>query len=309
MTGGTVQYPELPVNYLSVKEKLKLIVIVGPTASGKSDLGIFLAQKISGEIISADSRQLYRGMDIGTGKVSKKEQKLVPHHLLDVANPKNDFSVALYKKLGEEVLSDIFKRGKIPIIVGGTGFYIDALLGQDFPEVPPNKKLRAKLEKQSAEQLFTRLKKLDPRRAKVIDKKNKRRLIRALEIVIITGKPIPLLKTELKYNVLWLGIRPKDLKNRIKKRLEQRFKRGMIQEVQKLHANGVSYRRLENFGLEYGWVAQYLQKYITLEEMKGGLLKAIFRYAKRQLTWFKPKNEIHWIKTKSQALRLARQFL
>ncbi|HYU64874.1 MAG TPA: tRNA (adenosine(37)-N6)-dimethylallyltransferase MiaA, partial [Candidatus Paceibacterota bacterium] len=250
-------------------------------------------------------------MDIGTGKVSKKEQRLVKHHLIDIIDPKNPpaggFSVAQYKKLGEKVIADILKRGKIPIIVGGTGFYINALLGQHFPEVPPNKKLRAKLEKQTAEQLFQQLKKLDPRRATNIDAKNRRRLIRALEIVFITGKPITKIEFQSKYNVLWLGLNPKNLREQIIKRLEQRLRQGMIQEVKKLHAQGVSYRRLENFGLEYRWTAQYLQKKISLPEMKEGLLRAIFQYAKRQMTWFKRNKDIHWIANKSQALNLAQK--
>ncbi|MDP2648031.1 MAG: tRNA (adenosine(37)-N6)-dimethylallyltransferase MiaA [Candidatus Yanofskybacteria bacterium] len=309
-------------------QKPKLIIVVGPTASGKSGLGIFLALRLSSgqaqkqfgiqgaEIISADSRQIYRGMNLGTGKV-KKDKRLsaefysngIRHHLLDVANPRKDFSVAQYKKLGEKAIADIFRRGKIPIIVGGTGFYINALLGQDFPEVPPNRQLRSQFEKLTVEVLFQKLKDLDPRRANTIDAKNKRRLIRALEIVLATGKTVPKIESKLKYDVLWLGLNPKNLQERIKKRLGRRFQEGMVAEVAGLHKQGVSYRRLENFGLEYSWIAQYLQKDISEPVMKDGLLKAIFHYAKRQMTWFKRNRETRWIPSKLQALKLSSEFL
>src|SRR3989344_7462232 len=220
----------------------KIIVIVGPTASGKSDLSIKLARKFNGEVISADSRQVYRGMDIGTGKVTKKEQKLVPHHLLNIANPKIIFSVSKFKKLAQQKIKDILKRNKLPIIVGGTGQYIDTLIYDlALPEVPPDNKLRAKLEKQSTEQLFTRLQKLDPERANNIDCHNPRRLIRALEIIATTGKPVPTIELGImnqesgRYQVLWIGINPKNLDQRIASRLSTRIKQGMIAEVKKLH--------------------------------------------------------------------------
>ena len=188
-------------------QKQKIVVIMGPTASGKSDLGIRLAKKFNSEIISADSRQVYRGMDIGTGKVTRKEQMLAKHHLLDVANPKKVFTVSDFKKLGEKIIRKIVTKDKIPMIVGGTGFYIDALVKNfTLPEVPPNKKLRSKLEKLSTEQLFKALKDKDPVRAKNIDRHNKRRIIRALEIIKTTGKPILKLVSDIKYQVLWLGV-------------------------------------------------------------------------------------------------------
>ena len=157
----------------------KILVIVGPTASGKSDLAVKLAKKLNGEVISADSRQVYKGLDIGTGKISRKEMRGVPHHMLDVADPRKQFSVDLYKKMAEEELRYIDERGKLPIIVGGTGFYIDAVAGGVvLPDVPPNKKLRAILGKKSNAALFKMLKKRDPKRAKMIDANNKVRLIR-----------------------------------------------------------------------------------------------------------------------------------
>ncbi|MEK7125179.1 MAG: tRNA (adenosine(37)-N6)-dimethylallyltransferase MiaA [Patescibacteria group bacterium] len=285
----------------------KILVILGPTASGKSDLAIQLAKKLKGEVISADSRQVYRGMDIGTGKVTKREQRIVPHRLLDIADPKRDFSVARYKKLAQKILCDIQKRSKLPIIVGGTGLYIDALLNRvSWPEVPPNKKLRAKLAKQSTEQLFKQLQKLDPRRAKSIDPHNKHRLIRALEIVVGTGKPVPVpLKGASASNVTWIGINPgkEELARNIEKRLTARLGQGMLNEVRKLHRSGVSWKRLGGFGLEYRWIARYLQKKISEQEMRAGLLRDIVRYSKRQMMWFKRNKEIRWFTTAQHALR------
>lgn len=297
-----------------LKIKPKIIVIAGPTASGKSDLAIKLARKFNGEIISADSRQVYRGMDIGTGKVSKKEQRLVPHYLIDIANPKKIFSVALFQKLAQRTIKDIIKRNKLPIIVGGTGQYIDTLVYDlALPEVPPNRKLRAELEKQTTEQLFEQLQKLDPERAKNIDRHNPRRLIRALEIIDSLGK-VPKLELSinnqvLSYQTLWIGINPKNLDQRIKKRLTQRFRQGMLAEVKKLHASGVSWQRLYDFGLEYRWISLYLQNKVTLQEMKDNLYRAIVQYSKRQMTWFKRNKKIRWIKNEREVMRLYRTFL
>jgi len=186
----------------------KLIVILGPTASGKSEMAIKLAKRFNGEIISADSRQVYKEMDIGTGKLTKKEMKGIPHYLLDVASPKRRFTVVQYRKLALKAIEKIFKKGKIPILCGGTGFYIQAVIdGLVIPEVPPDWKLRKKLEKKSVKELFNQLEKIDPQRAKTIEPKNKRRLIRALEIVKKIG-PVPILKKQpLPYPVLMIGIK------------------------------------------------------------------------------------------------------
>ncbi len=293
--------------------KPKVIVIVGPTASGKSDLGIFLAQKLNGEIISADSRQVYSGMDIGTGKVTKQEQKLVPHHLLDIVSPKKEYNVDAYQRAAKKALREIQKANKVAFVVGGTGFYIDAFVySTQFPIVPPNKKLRKELDKHTTEELFTLLKKKDPARARSIDPENRVRLIRALEIVDTLGK-VPKIKKSSPYDVLWIGIThpSKKLNQRIERRLDQRLKQGMMKEVQHLLKSGVNYDRLYRMGLEYRWLSQYiyLQGRQTKEQMRDGLLKAIFQYAKRQMTWFKRNKDIHWIETKSQALRLAQEFL
>jgi tRNA dimethylallyltransferase len=176
----------------------KLIVILGPTASGKTGMSIKLAKKFNGEIVSADSRQVYKGLDIGSGKVTKKEMQGVPHHLLDVANPKNRFSASQYQKLANKAVVKIQNKNKLPFLVGGTGFYIQSIVDNIvLPEVKPNWALRAKLEKKSNEELFLMLEKLDPVRAQNIDKQNPRRLLRALEIVITTGRPVPSLVNHL----------------------------------------------------------------------------------------------------------------
>lgn len=303
----------------------RIIVIVGPTASGKSDLAIKLAKKFNGEIISADSRQIYKEMDIGTGKITKKEQKLAKHYLLDVVSPKKQFTVSDFKKLGEKAIKEILSKNKIPIIVGGTGFYIDALVKDlKLPEVPPNKKLRQKLGKKSVEELIKQLKKLDPRRAKNIDFKNKRWLIRAIEIIIATKKTVPQIKGNDKYDVLWFGVKwPKEiLEKRIKIRLDKRLKQGMVTEVKKLIKSGINHKRLYDFGLEYRWISQYLQNKISYQEMKNSLLKAVIQYSKRQMTWFtqphfwdksgagfKRNKEIKWIKNQTEVNKLTKKFL
>ena len=295
-----------------MKIKNKIIVILGPTASGKSTLAVKIAKKFGGEIISADSRQVYKGMDIGTGKVTKKEMAKIPHHLLDVASPKKQFTVAQYKKLSEKAIKKIHSHGKIPIICGGTGFYIQTITDNiAIPKVKPDAKLRAELEKKSAKELFNRLKKLDPRRAKNIDKNNRRRLIRALEIVIKSGKKIPILKSEPKCEALIIGIKhnSKELKELIKTRLFKRLKQGMVKEIINLKKSGLSWKRLEDFGLEYRYVAYYLQNKLSYNEMVGKLQKEIEHYAKRQMTWFKKDKRIRWITDLRQATKLIKEFL
>ena len=305
--------------------KQKLIVILGPTASGKSELAIKLALRLGSgqakkkfgingaEIISADSRQIYRGMDIGTGKITKKEMHNIPHHLLDVASPKRKFTVAQYRKLALKSIDKIFKKGKIPILVGGTGFYIQALVdGIVIPEVKPDWKLRKRLEKKSIKKLYEILKKMDPRRVGTIEKENPRRLIRAIEIVLKTKRPVPPLKfNPLPYPVLMIGIkRPeKELKQRIKKRFFEWLKRGIILEVIKLRKMGVSFKRIEEFGMHYREIAKYLQNKIDEKEMIENSIKEIQNYAKRQMTWFKKDNRILWLRNYKEAEKLVREFL
>lgn len=279
----------------------KVIVIVGPTASGKSDLAVQLAKKFNGEVISADSRQVYKGLDTGTGKITKKEMFGVPHYLLDVASPKKIFTASDFKKLAEEKIEEIIKRGKMPLVCGGTGFYIDAVLGEkQIPEVPPNLKLRKQLEKKSADKLFEILKKLDPERAKNIDSKNPRRLVRAIEICKALGKVPKFESRIMKYEVCKIGIRISDeeLKTRINKRIEKWFKRGLLKEVKNLHKQGLSWKRMSEIGLEYKLVALHLQKKISKKELIERMQTETRAYAKRQMTWFKKDKNVVWIEPK-----------
>lgn len=298
---------------------------MGPTASGKSGVAIKLAQKFDGEIISADSRQIYKGMDIGTGKVHGAWSmehgaflsESIPHHLIDVADPNEDFNVSHFKKLAEEKISQILSRKKIPIICGGTAFWIDTLTkNSNLPEVAPDGELRAKLSQKSTEELFLQLQKLDSERAKNIDSKNKVRLIRAIEICKAIGKVPETLsitnnKSSEKYNLLQLGITTKreKLNEKIKLRLDERFKLGMIEEVEHLHNEGINWEKMESFGLEYRNIAQYLQGKMELEEMKQKLYFDIIHYAKRQMTWIKRNNEIIWLEDYQKIEKEVEKFL
>jgi len=281
-------------------KKPTILVVLGPTASGKSDLAVTLAKHLNGEVVSADSRQVYKGLDIGSGKITKKEMRGVPHHLIDVADPKKVFTVDDFRIQATKAIDDILSRGKLPIICGGTGFYIQSIVdGITVPNVPANKKLRDKLNKLSIETLLTKLKKLDPARAKTVDTKNKVRLIRAIEIAETLGK-VPKLKPKPKYDCLQFGIHFSDEKTRerIELRLKKRIKAGMIQEAERLHQKGLSWKRMEELGLEYRYLALYLQKKISKQEMVDQLNIAIRQYAKRQMVWFKRDERILWVEVK-----------
>ncbi|OIP65150.1 MAG: tRNA (adenosine(37)-N6)-dimethylallyltransferase MiaA [Candidatus Yonathbacteria bacterium CG10_big_fil_rev_8_21_14_0_10_43_136] len=287
------------------KQKERVIAVVGPTASGKSALAVKIARLVNGEIISADSRQVYTGLDIGTGKVTKREMKGVPHHLFDISNPKSTVSVVHYERLATRAVQDILKRGKVPILCGGTGQYIDAVLTSvSFPEVPPNAKLRKELEKLSAEKLFKKLQKMDPARAKTIDAKNPRRLIRAIEITASLGSVPARTPATERYNTLYIGLTlPKEeLDARITARLRSRIKRGMVAEARKLHEQGLSWKRMESLGLEYRFLAQFLQKKTTKNEMLDLLEIAIRQYSKRQMVWFKRNKRIRWVEPKDRKI-------
>lgn len=284
--------------------KPKVVVVLGPTASGKSDLAVDLALKFNGEVISADSRQVYKGLDIGTGKITTAEMRGVPHHLLDVADPLDRFTAMDWKKLAEKAIADIVSRGKLPIICGGTGFYISTLIDDlGFPEVEADTEEQKVLEAKSAEELFEELRKLDAGRAATIDLKNKRRLSRAILIARELGSvPAVTKPVEPKYDVLMLGIDigDHDLRMRIKTRLLKRLDMGMISEVKRLHDGSpehdvLPYERMEELGLEYRYVALHLQGKLSGEDLIEKLCIKIGQYAKRQKTWFKKDKRIHWI--------------
>lgn len=290
----------------------KLIVIVGPTASGKSALAIRLAKKLNGEIISADSRQIYKGLEIGSGMVTKKEMDSIPHYLLGVANPKNVFTVSHYKKLARKELDNIWKKNKLPIMVGGTGLYIRAAVdGLVIPEVKPNPKLRRELERKTVLELSRILRKMDIRRWKGIDQRNPRRLIRAIEIATALGR-VPKLKQEpIEADVLFIGVRKdkEEIKRLVYKRLISRLKRGMIAEVKGLHREGLSWERLEDFGLEYRYLARFLQGKMNKNEMTDELFKEIIKYSKRQMTWFRKDGRIQWLGNLEEALDSTKKFI
>lgn len=297
--------------------KSKIIVILGPTASGKSDLAVKIAKKFNGEVISADSRQIYKGLDIGSGKITKKEMKNIPHYLLDVASPKRIFTVAQYQKLAKKAIKQIIKNNKIPIVCGGTCFYIDALIyDYQLPKVAPQPKLRKQLEKKSTKELFQQLKKLDTQRAKNIDKNNRRRLIRALEIVLTTNLPIPTLATTcgskkiMPCNILKIGIKksPEELKKRIEKRVNLMIKLGLIDETKKLIKQYSSTTpALDSIG--YKEIIAYLQNKISLNEVIDLIKKNTWQYAKRQMTWWRRYKKIHWLTKPTSAIPLVKDFL
>jgi tRNA dimethylallyltransferase len=275
----------------------KIIVIVGPTASGKSDLAVKIAKKYNGEIISADSRQVYKGLDIGSGKITKEEMEGVEHYLTDVTHPETTFSVQDFKILATKAIEDIKNKGKIPIIVGGTGFYIDVLVTDvSLPEVPPNLELRQKLETLSTSELVKMLEQADKDRSQTIDKNNRIRLVRAIEIATALGS-VPKIIPHQKYDPIFIGIQwPKEVLNqRIYDRLMKRLHQGMTDEVQKLHNDGLSWERLFSLGLEYRYVSLYLQGKMNKEEMIEKLFTAIKQYSKRQMTWFKRNKKINWV--------------
>ncbi len=276
----------------------KIIVILGPTSSGKSDVAIQLAQKFNGEIISADSRQVFKWLDIGSGKITPEEQKMVPHHLLDVVHPNDQFNASHFKKETDKIIANILIRKKNPILCGGTGFWIKSVVDNiTYPKVKPNLKLREELEEKTTEELFEMLQKYDPERSKNIDAKNKIRLIRAIEICQTLGK-VPKKQANPQYQTLQIGISwPKEkLNERIETRLKDRFALGMIQEVEQLHEKyGITWKRIEEFGLGYLWIAKYFQGEIKKDEIFEKVYQAEKNYAKRQMTWFQKDKRIIWL--------------
>jgi len=327
-----------------INKKDKIIVILGPTASGKTGLGVKLAQKFNGEIISADSRQVYKGMDIGTGKDlaeywvkvkkgsageaglprsgyagARNDKIKIPHHLIDVVDPKAEFSLVKFKKKAEEAIKDILKRNRVPIVVGGTGLYLQALVDNyNLSPVGPDKKLRNKLERKNNQELLKMLNKINSEFTNKLhesDQKNKRRLIRYIEIL---GSQ-QLSKdgtTKSDYEFLLIGLTwPREvIRERIDKRLIDRLeKEKMVEEVERLQKEGVSWKRLIDFGLEYKYIALYLQGKLKYDEMVEKLSIVIKRFAKKQMTWFrrwqKQGRKIFWIKSRGEAEKLVKKFL
>ncbi len=278
--------------------KIPLIIIVGPTASGKTSLSVKIAKTYQGEVISADSRQVYRGMDLGTGKVTKAEMGDIPHHLLDVADPMNTYTASDFVHDAKAAITDIATRQHLPIIAGGTFFYIDSLLGRiSLPQVPPNEEFREELLTLDTDTLFIRLKALDPVRASTIDRDNPHRLIRAIEIATALGHVPPVTATDTPYHPLTLGITiDKDtLHHNIHVRLMERLEAGMVAEVENLIASGITHDRLEAFGLEYRYIGRYLRGLIKYDTMITEIETKTRQFAKRQYTWLKRDSSIIWV--------------
>jgi tRNA dimethylallyltransferase len=276
-----------------------LVVILGTNASGKSELGIRLANHLGGEVVSADSRQVYRGLDLGSGKITPAQAGAVKHHLIDVADLADYFTLAQYQRAAYRAIDSIAAAGKRALLVGGTGLYISAIVeGYELVDVPPNAPLRAELEGLPLPQLVERLEKSDPDAASRIDKSNGRRLIRAIEIASAGRAHSAAQQRSPRYNCLQLGLTwPREiLEERIDKRLRDRLANGMIDEVAELRSRGMSDTRLDKLGLEYRYITRYLRgELATVDDLRLELGIAIRRFAKGQLTWFKRDRRIIWL--------------
>lgn len=280
---------------------MNLIVVLGPTASGKTHFGVQLAQHLSGEIISADSRQVFRGMDIGTGK-DLTEYGDTPYHLIDILDSGAEFSVFAFQKLFYQTFEEITDRDKLPLLVGGTGLYLDAALrGYRLVEVPENLELRDQLQEVPLATLQQRLLKLRPQQHNSSDLDDRDRLIRAIEIAEgeTAASDAQPAAAELKPVIFGIRWDRTVLRQRITTRLKQRLNEGMIEEVERLHSAGVSWERLDYYGLEYRFIAQHLQGKLNRNDMTQKLNSAIHQFAKRQETWFRRMErqgaEIHWL--------------
>lgn len=283
----------------------KIIVILGPTASGKTDMALRLAKKFDGEIVSADSRQIYKKMNIGTAKPEGEWVKDayvvdgIPHHLMDVIDPGESFSLADYKALATASINDILSRKKLPIIVGGTGLYIRALVDNlDIPKIEPNKELRKQLARKKLPELAAMLVKMDPAMAKKIDLQNPRRVLRALEVFILSGESFLAQSTKSNpiYDVLEIGIDlpREELFARIDARVDKQIEDGLVEETKKL-AKKYSWDLPSMSGIGYKQIGFYLRGEAALDEAIRLLKRDTRRYAKRQMTWFRSDKKIKWI--------------
>lgn len=277
----------------------KLVVIAGTNASGKSDLGIRLAREFGGEVVSADSRQVYRGLDLGTGKITPAQAGNIRHHLIDVADVTDNYSLARYQQDAYAAIDRIADAGRLPFLVGGTGLYISAVVeGYELVDVPPNEFLRDELEALPLPELIARLREADPEAAARVDVGNRRRLIRAIEIAAAGYGRAAARRASPRYDCLQFGLTwPREiLVARIEDRLRERLARGMIEEVARLRSAGVTDARLDQLGLEYRYVARYLRGELrSLDELTAQLGIAIRQFAKEQMTWFKRDRRIIWL--------------
>ncbi|MCK4361880.1 MAG: tRNA (adenosine(37)-N6)-dimethylallyltransferase MiaA [Dehalococcoidia bacterium] len=298
-----------------------LIAIVGPTAVGKSALAIHLAQVFGGEIVSADSRQVFRSMDIGTAKPSPEERALVPHHLIDVVDPDQDFTVALYQEMAIRAIEDIQRRGRLALLVGGSGLYVRALVGgYRIPIVPPDTELRRSLEEKAASEgymaLYEELKGVDPTAAQRIDPRNVRRVIRALEVFRTTGLPFSKLQGSSpfleSFRTLTIGLTAtrEDLYRRIDSRVDRMMERGLVQEVKGLLERGYSLDLPAMSGLGYKQIGQYLKGEVDLSKAVQRIKYETHRFARHQYAWFRPNDEeIHWFEARNGVEEVIRSLI
>ena len=295
-----------------------MIAIIGPTAVGKSDLAVHLARSFPLEIISADSRQVYRHMDIGTNKPSLAERALVPHHIIDVADPDEDFSLATYHQLAFKAIKAIQQKGKLPLLVGGSGLYVWSLVeGWKIPRVPPDREMRRRLETRAArgdmQSLYRELQNIDPVAAEKIDPRNIRRVVRALEIYYATGQPASRLqrKEEPSFSVPVIGLTQErsELYRRIDERANKMIQRGLVEEVQQLLEKGYSPLLPSMSGIGYRQIAQFLQGVMTLPEAVDRIRYETHRLARHQYAWFRLNDmRIRWFdvtRTKREASTVA----
>lgn len=291
-------------------KKEKVVVICGPTASGKTALSIELAKKINGEIVSSDSMQIYKEMDIGTAKTTKEEMQGIKHYMLDIISPEERYSVADYKKEAKEAIREIIKKGKTPIVVGGTGLYVDSLIYEiEYPNIEFDEEYRKKLEiqaeKEGLENLYEQAKRIDPEAIKKISQNDKKRIIRILEIYHATGynkteqeRKSREKEPEFDYKVYGLNMPREKLYKRIDLRVDIMIKQGLIEEVEKI------YKKYSEFptamqGLGYKEVVEYLKNNLTKEEMIEKIKQETRRYAKRQMTWFRKNKQTIWLDTEN----------
>lgn len=340
----------------NIMQKPKLIFITGATTSGKSDLALFIAKKFNGEIINADSRQVYKYLDIGSGKFDSNKYKIdlrhpskikinnIVHYLFSTAHPLKNYSLGRWLKDTHKAIREILKKDKLPILCGGTILYLKAIKeGWQIPKVKPNYKLRRRLENKSCQELYQEIIKIDPERSKKLDPNNKRRLIRALEIISVLGK-VPPLRKEKKYDILVIA--PKIDKEKLFKKIEKRLKKrvpGIIKEIKKLRKIGLSFKRIINFGLEYKWFGLYLllsesrsrylpiktidkkikeenlkfnkikkitkDKHLLLKIIINKCYKDILRFAKKQIRELNKIKDIIWVENKKSSLKIVEKFL
>ncbi len=274
-------------------ESVSIVCVAGPTASGKSSRAVALAKERGGEVISVDSRQVYRTLDIGTEKISQEEMGGIPHHLIDICDPKDIYSAGDFVKDASRLIQEIISRGNVPILAGGSHFYFDALLSGLPDSVPHDPELRAALEKRTAEALYQEIEKRDPRRAKELDPNNRRRLIRALELIERYGI-VPIRAPSVAYSVEWHMLLPErsTLRERIRTRLEEAVAKGLVDEVRRVRED-VGDERLDELGLEYRIVGEMLRGERDEDTLLPALTARLFQYARRQEAWLRKLSKAH----------------